>query len=302
MNNLFRDFIEITVVIYLDNILIFSENPKDHPGHVREVLSRLMKNQPFCKLSKCHFHVTTVNYLGIVIFPKGFSTDQIKVEAVTSWLTPRTVKEVQAFLGFVNYLQCCIPNFSTVAQPLHNLTKKDTPWSWDTATEEASQELETLVTNSPVLICSNPKLPYYLETDASEVAMGAILSQRSSNEANYNPHNKELLAIIKALEEWYIFLEATHSPIQVFMDNRNLEYWMNARNYNQRHTQWQIFLSDFNFEIHYQLGKQSGKPDALSKRLDYRDLEQEPEVIPPLEIFALYTPKVQTVQALKSKP
>ncbi|QRW23230.1 Retrotransposable element Tf2 protein [Rhizoctonia solani] len=302
MNDLFRDLINVTVVIYLDNILIFSEDPKDHPTHVREVLSRLMKNQLFCKLSKCHFHVTTVDYLGIVISPAGFSMDQKKIEAVTSWPTPKTVKQVQAFLGFVNYLRQFIPNFSSVACPLHNLTRKETPWSWGNLEEAAFQELKILVTKLPVLIHSNPGLPYYLETDASGVAMGAILSQQgpdnqlhpiaymsksfSGAEGNYNTHDKELLAIIKALEEWRIFLEATDKPIQVFTDHRNLEYWMQARTFNQRHARWRVFLSNFNFEIHYCPGKQSGKLDALSRRLDYVDNPQEPEVMLPPEVFA----------------
>ncbi|KAF8760957.1 hypothetical protein RHS01_00083 [Rhizoctonia solani] len=249
MNDLFRDLINVTVVIYLDDILIFSENPKEHPSHVREVLSRLLKNQLFCKLSKCHFHVTTVDYLGIVISPAGFSMDQKKIEAVTTWPTPKT---------------------------------KESPWSWGNSEETAFKELKALVTQSPVLIHSNPELPYYLETNASGVAMGAILSQRgpdnwlhpiaymsksfSGAEANYNTHNKELLAIIKALEEWRIFLEAT--------DKRC------------RHARWRIFLSDFNFEIHYCPGKQSGKPDALSRRSDYIDTPPEPEVMLPSEVFA----------------
>ncbi|KAF8756704.1 hypothetical protein RHS01_04259 [Rhizoctonia solani] len=151
MNDLFRDLIDVTVVIYLDDILIFSEKPEDHPTHVRE----------------CHFHVTTIDYLGIVISPAGFSMDQKKIEAVTTWPTPKTVKQVQAFLGFVNYLCRFIPNFSTVARPLHNLTKKETPWSWSTLEEQAFQELKALVTRAPVLIHLNPDLPYYLETDAS---------------------------------------------------------------------------------------------------------------------------------------
>ncbi|QRW18711.1 Retrotransposable element Tf2 protein [Rhizoctonia solani] len=273
---LFEDLIDVTVVIYLDDILIFSEKPEDHPTHVREVLSRLMKNQLFCKLSKCHFHVTTVDYLGIVISPAGFSMDQKKIEAVTSWPTPKTIKQ----------LGCTSP-----PQP----HQKGTPWSWGNLEEEAFQELKLLVTQSPVLIHSNPNLPYYLETDASGVAMGAILSQRgpdnqlhpiaymsksfSGAEANYDTHDKELLAIIKALEEWRIFLEATEKPIQVFTDHRNLEYWMQARTFNRRHARWRIFLSNFNFEIHYRPGKQSGKPDALSRRSDYIDPKAELEIV-----------------------
>ncbi|KAF8701563.1 hypothetical protein RHS03_06511, partial [Rhizoctonia solani] len=302
MNDLFRDLINVTVVIYLDNILIFSEDPAKHPAHIREVLSCLMKNQLFCKLSKCHFHVTTVDYLGIVISPAGFSMDQKKIEAVTSWPQPKTVKQVQAFLGFVNYLRQFIPNFSLVACPLHNLTKKETPWSWGNPEEAAFQELKLLVTQLLVLIHSNLELPYYLEMDALGVAMGAILSQQgpdnrlhpiaymsksfSGAEANYDTHDKELLAIIKALEEWRIFLEATDKPIQVFTNHRNLEYWMQARTFNCRHARWRIFLSNFNFKIHYCPGKQSGKPDALSRRLDYTDKPKEPEIMLPEEVFA----------------
>ncbi|QRW26690.1 Retrotransposable element Tf2 protein [Rhizoctonia solani] len=228
--------------------------------------------------------------------------DQKKIEAVTSWPQPKTVKQVQAFLGFVNYLRRFIPNFSSVARPLHNLTKKETPWSWGNQEEAAFQELKLLVIQSPVLVHSNPDLPYYLETDASGVAMGAILSQQgldnwlhpvaymsksfSGAKANYDTHNKELLAIIKALEEWRIFLEATGRPIQVFTDHWNLEYWMQAQTFNCRHACWRIFLSNFNFKIHYCPGKQSGKPDALSRRLDYTDEPKEPEVMLPEEVFA----------------
>ncbi|QRW26408.1 Retrotransposable element Tf2 protein [Rhizoctonia solani] len=292
----------MTVVIYLDNILIFSEKLEEQPEHVQEVLLQLMANQLFCKISKCHFHVTTVDYLGIVISPTGFSMDQKKIKAVTSWPTPKTTKQVQAFLGFVNYLCQFIPNFSSVAHPLHNLTRKKTPWAWGAPEEEAFQELKLLVTKGPVLIHSNPELPYYLEMDALGVAMGAILSQQgldnqlhpiaymsksfSGAKANYNTHNKELLAIIKALEEWQIFPKAMDKPIQVFTDHRNLEYWMQAQTFNQRHACWQIFMSNFNFEIHYCPGKQSGKPDALSRRLDYTDTPQEPEVMLPPEFFA----------------
>ncbi|KAF8752648.1 hypothetical protein RHS01_07613 [Rhizoctonia solani] len=268
MNNLFRDLINVTVAIYLDDILIFSEKPKDHPTHVREVLSQLLKNQLFCKLSKCHFHVTTVDYLGIVISPSGFSMDQKKIEAVTSWPQPKTVRQVQAFLGFVNYLRRFIPNFSLVARPLHNLTKKETPWSWNTLEEQAFQELKVLVTKAPVLIHSNPNLPYYLETDASGVAMGAILSQCgednrlhpvaymsksfSSAKANYDTHDKELLAIIKALEEWRIFLEAMDRPIQVSIIAQ----------------------------------ESSQESQMLSQRSDYVDLPVDPEIMLPPEVFA----------------
>ncbi|QRW17965.1 Retrotransposable element Tf2 protein [Rhizoctonia solani] len=302
MNNLFRDLIDVTVVIHLDNILIFSKKPEEHPRHVREVLSRLMKNQLFCKLLKCHFHVTMVDYLGIVISPAGFSMDQKKVEAVASWPQPKTVKQVQAFLGFVNYLRQFIPNFSLVARPLHNLTKKDSPWSMGQSGGPSFPGTEVSGHQGTSTCPLQPRTTYFLETDASGVAMGAVLSQRgpdnqlhpiaymsksfSGAKANYNTHDKELLAVIKALEEWRIFLEAMDRPVQVFTDHRNLEYWMQAQTFNRRHAQWQIFLSDFNFDIHYCPGKQSGKLDTLSRRSDYIDATPELEVMLPSEVFA----------------
>ncbi|QRW17328.1 Retrotransposable element Tf2 protein [Rhizoctonia solani] len=256
MNDLFRDLIDVNVVIYLDDILIFSEKPEDHPAH----------------LSKCHFHVNTVDYLGIVISPAGFSMDQKKIKAVTSWPQPKTVKQVQAFLGFVNYLRWFIPNFSSVARPLHNLTKKETPWSWGNPEEAAFQELKLLVTQSPVLVHSNPDLPYYLETDASGVAMGAILSQRvaymsksfSGAKANYDTHNKELLAIIKALEEWRIFLEATDRPIQVFTDHQT---WSTGCRHEPSIVDTPV-----------------RKTRCSIQKMDYTDEPREPEVMLPAEL------------------
>ncbi|KAF8753952.1 hypothetical protein RHS01_06575 [Rhizoctonia solani] len=216
MNDLFRDLIDATVVIYLDDILIFSEDPRS----------------------------TQNTQAGPGLF--------------------RVCQLPQAFHSQLQH-GCAPPT-----QP----HQKESPWSWDVLEEQAFQELKALVTKAPVLIHSNPNLPYYLETDASGVAMGPYSA------------NEELLAIIKALEEWRIFLEATDKPIQVFTDHRNLEYWMQARTFNRRHARWRIFLSDFNFEIHYRPGKQSGKPDALSRRSDYVDQPPEPEVMLPSEVFA----------------
>ncbi|CEL61535.1 Retrotransposable element Tf2 155 kDa protein type 1 OS=Schizosaccharomyces pombe (strain 972 / ATCC 24843) GN=Tf2-1 PE=4 SV=1 [Rhizoctonia solani AG-1 IB] len=278
MNNLFRNLLDITMVVYLDDILIFSKDPAEHSNHVREVLQRLARNQLFCKLLKCHFHVTTVEYLGIWISPLGFSMDEKKVEAVTSWPTPKSVKQVQPFLGF-----------------------KDKSWKWGEPEDKSFQELKRRVTNWPVLAHSNPDKPYFLETDALGVAMGAILSQRTNDgrlhpiaymlksfnnaEQNYDTHDKELLAIIKALEEWRIFLEGTPQPITVFTDHRNLEYWQKTRSFNRRHARWQLYLADFNFEIHFRPGKQSGKPNALSRRADHADIPPKAEVMIPDELF-----------------
>ncbi|KAF8753957.1 hypothetical protein RHS01_06572 [Rhizoctonia solani] len=152
MNDLFKDLLDVCVIIYLDDILIYSKDDASHTQHVHEVLRRLMENQLFCKASKCTFHVTSVEYLGIIVSNKGFSLDKLKIQAVQDWPVPTKVKEVQLFLGFANFLRCFVANFSHMARPLHNLVKKDTPWRWDTREQEAFQGLKDAITNAPVLV------------------------------------------------------------------------------------------------------------------------------------------------------
>jgi hypothetical protein len=130
MNDIFQDMLDTKVIIYLDDILIFSKTQEEHGKDVKEVLKRLADNQLFCKLSKCSFHVDTVDYLGLVISPKGISMEEKKVQAVKEWATPQTVKQVQSFLGFTNFLRRFVPNYSSLARPLHNRTHKDAKWEW----------------------------------------------------------------------------------------------------------------------------------------------------------------------------
>jgi hypothetical protein len=249
MNDIFQDMLDTKVVIYLDDILIFSKNQEDHERDVREVLKRLATNQLFCKLSKCSFHVDTVDYLGLVISPRGISMEEKKVQAVKEWPIPQNVKQIQSFLGFANFLRRFVPNYSTLARPLHNRTHKDAKWEWGSREQESFQAIKDAICQKPVLVHPDPTKPYYLETDASGAAMGAVLNQRQEDgrlhpiaymsqsfagaEQNYDTHDKELLAIIKAFEFWRIFLEGTKEPITVFTDHRNLEYWQDSRTFNR---------------------------------------------------------------------
>jgi hypothetical protein len=218
MNNIFQDMLDTRVVIYLDDILIFSKNQEDHERDVREVLRRLTANQLFCKLSKCSFHVDTVDYLGLVISPKGISMEEKQVQAIKEWPVPQNVKQIQSFLGFANFLRRFVPSYSTLARPLHNRTHKDAKWEWGPREQESFQAIKDAICQRPVLAHPDPTKPYYLETDASGAAMGAVLNQRQEDgrlhpiaymsqsfagaEQNYDTHDKELLAIIKAFEFW----------------------------------------------------------------------------------------------------
>jgi hypothetical protein len=200
-----------------------------------------------------------------VITPEGISMEKEKIKAVTEWKEPNTVKQLQSFLGFANFYRRFVNNFSSIAKPLTGLTRKDKKWEWGSAEQEAFDGIKREITKDPVLVHPNPNKPYYLETDASGVAMGSILSQRqddgylhpiafmseSFNDAqrNYDTHDKELLAIIRSMEHWRLFLEGTLEPIIVFTDHRNLEYWKTARNWNRRHARWYQLLASFNYTI-----------------------------------------------------
>ncbi|KAF8751558.1 hypothetical protein RHS01_08347 [Rhizoctonia solani] len=268
MNELFKDLLDVCIIIYLDDILIYSKDDAAHTQHVHKVLRRLMNNQLFCKASKCTFHVTSVEYLGIIVSDKGFSLDKLKIQAVQEWPTPT----------------------------------KDVPWKWHTGEQEAFQGLKDAITNAPVLCHADPSKPYFLETDASGAALGSILSQRQEDgrlhplgflsesfkgaEQNYDTHNKELLAIICSFEYWRIFLEGTAHPITVFTDHRNLEYWKESRTFNRRHARWHLLLAGYNFQIVYRPGKQSGKPDALSRQSDHANIPPANQTMLPNPVFA----------------
>ena len=291
MNHIFRDMIDVYVVIYLDDILIYSKNREEHTKHVQSVLKRLMENHLFLKLKKCEFYTTTVTYVGIVITPEGVSMEKDKIEAIQEWKTPKTVKHIQAFLGFANFYRRFVNNFSKIVKPLTALTQKEKKWQWGSEEQEAFQTLKNEITKDPVLVHPNRDKPYFLETDASGVAMGAILSQKGSDgylhpiaflsksfnkaQMNYDTHDKELLAIITSLLHWRLFLELTEEPITVYTDHRNLEYWKTAREFKRRHSRWYGEIASFNFHIVYRAGKLSNKPDALSRRHDHLDLPKE---------------------------
>jgi hypothetical protein len=181
MNDIFQDMLDTKVVIYLDDILIFSKDQEIHRKDIKEVLRRLTANQLFCKLSKCSFHVDTVDYLRLVISPRGISMEEKKVQAVKEWPIPQNVKQVQSFLGFANFLQRFVPNYSTLARPLHNRTHKENKWEWGESEQRSFEAIKEAICQRPVLAHPDPSKPYYLETDASGAAMGAILNQRQED-------------------------------------------------------------------------------------------------------------------------
>jgi hypothetical protein len=284
MNDIFSDLLDVYVVVYLDDILIYSENMADHKKHVQEVLRRLRANDLFCKPEKCEFHASEIEYLGYIIKADGISMDQKKVKAILDWPVPKTVKQIQSFLGFANFYRRFVYAYSNITIPLTRLTKKTVTWNWDTKCQNAFEALKTAFTEAPILHHFDPELPRVVETDASDYAVAAILSHllpsgelkpvaflsRSLQQAelNYDTHDKELLAIFEAFSDWRHYLEGSEEPIDVVTDHKNLEYFSTTKVLTRRQARWSEYLSRFNLLIRFRPGKQGGKPDALTRRHD----------------------------------
>ncbi|KAI0994988.1 hypothetical protein K3495_g13193, partial [Podosphaera aphanis] len=231
---------------------------------------------------KCEFHTRSTTYLGLIIEAGGIKMDPKKVETVKSWSVPKTGKDVQAFWGFANFYRRFIRGFSLLALPLTKLTRKDTPFLWNIQAEAAFETLKNAFTTAPILAHFDPEKLIIVETDASDYVAAGILSQYDENnnlrpvayfskkhspaECNYEIYDKELLAIIRAFEEWRPEPEGAAHPIEVISDHKNLEYFMSTKHLNRRQARWAEFLSRFNFIIKYRPGKLGGKPDALARR------------------------------------
>jgi len=287
MNDVFRTVIaEGIVVVYLDDILIFTKTEEEHERAVRRVLEILAEHKLFLRLEKCEFHRKQIEYLGLVISENTVAMDPIKVAGVREWPTPESRTDVQAFVGFVNFYRRFIQDFSTIARPFFDLTRSDHAWNWGTKEQEAFECLKMAVTTAPILASPQDLEPFCIEADSSDFASRAVLSQKlpgeekwhpvafyskslSPVEQNYEIHDKEMLAIIHALEEWRHFLEGARHPVEIWTDHKNLEYFMTAKKLNRRQAHWSLYLAHFDFKLIHRPGRSMGKPDALSWRPDH---------------------------------
>ena len=283
INDALRDLLDVTVVAYLDDILIYSKDPAKHESHVKQVLERLANYKLRLKPEKCEWSKEEVKFLGFMIGKNSIRIDPAKLAAVKEWNQPTNVKEVQSFLGFVNYNRKFIKHFSQIGAPLHNLTRKDKPFVWDDKCETAFQKLITACTSEPVLCMFNPKKPIRIETDASDLAIGGCLTQEydgkhhpiayhsrkmSPAEQNYDIHDKELLAIVECLDQWRVYAEGAPG-LNIYTDHKNLVSFTTTKVLNRRQVRWSELLGQYKFKISYTPGKDNGRADALSRRSDY---------------------------------
>jgi len=181
MNEIFHDM-AVVVMVYIDDILIFTMTEEGHDKIVREVLRRLRANDLFLKPEKCFFKQREIEFLGLIIGPNGVEIDPSKVEGITNWPTPTKVKDVQSFLGLANFYRRFVKDFSKIAAPLHKLTRKDQKWEWDSMHQKAFDELKARFTKQPILTMVDTTKELCIESDASDFATGAVLSMKCDDD------------------------------------------------------------------------------------------------------------------------
>ena len=239
--------------------------------------------------------------------------DPAKIKGVADWPRPQNVRDVRAFLGFTGFYRYFIPNYSKIARPLINLTKKATPFHWHTTQKNAFETLKSIMCRKPILQQPNYEAPFFLATDASAYGVGAVLSQEGETnprtkkptqhpiayysstfipaERNYDIYERELLAVLKSLEHWRPHLAATETPVTVLTDHANLTFWKNPRKVNRRVARWFATLQDYNLRIKHVPGKLHAAADMLSRppNADKGEEDNQDVTLLPSELFIRLT-------------
>ena len=283
MQSIFRPYLDSFVIVFLDDILIYSKDEIEHAQHLRSVLDLLRQHKLYAKESKCELFKSSISFLGFIVSADGLRMEPHKVKAIVDWKPPTCPTDVRAFLGLAGHYRRFVKHFSAIASPMTELTKNDTVWHWSAEQQQSFDQLKQAITTAPVLVIPDEHLPFVVRTDASGFAVGAELLQDHGNglqpvafmskkmlpaEKNYPVHEQELLAIICALKEWRHYVYG--KEFRVITDHQSLRYLSTQPNLSARQIRWMEFLQQFEpFTIDYQPGKSNVVADALSRRVDH---------------------------------
>ncbi|KAK1641612.1 hypothetical protein QYE76_059417, partial [Lolium multiflorum] len=295
MNEVLRAFIGRFVVVYFDDILIYSKSLEDHLDHLRAVFNALRDARLYGNLEKCTFCTNRVAFLGYVVTAQGIEVDPAKIEAIKSWPQPKTVTQVRSFLGLAGFYRRFVKDFGSIAAPLNELTKKDVPFVWGDAQQDAFMILKDKLTHAPLLQLPDFNKTFELECDASGIGLGGVLLQEgkpvayfseklSGPSLNYSTYDKELYALVRTLETWQHYLWPKEFVIH--SDHESLKHIRSQAKLNRRHAKWVEFIESFPYVIKHKKGKDNVIADALSRR--YTMLSQLD-----FKIFGLETIKEQ---------
>ena len=277
----------------MDNILVFAETLEDCQERTRWVLNRMKEEDLHLKLAKCAFDQTEVEYLGLIVKIGEVLMDPTKLKTVEQWEPPTLVKAVRSFIRFCNFYWKFIPNFSTLAWPLHNLTKKGTTFLWGKEQDNAFIKLKEMFLSAPVIKMLDTTKPFFVRTNTSLTALGGVLMQKDSNRDfhpcayhsatfspakwNYDIYDRELFTVIQALKEWHHYLTGTEHLVVVIMDHKNLGYFKQPQNLTCWQAQWWRFLQEYEIKWGVEQGINMEPADALSwkDKIDTNDDNRE---------------------------
>ncbi|GKB15952.1 putative reverse transcriptase domain-containing protein [Tanacetum coccineum] len=286
MNRVCKPYLDKFVIVFIDDILIYSRNEKEHEEYLKTILESLKKEELYTKFSKCEFWINTVKFLGHLIDNSGIHVDPAKIEVVKNWASPTTPLEIRQFLGLAGYYRRFIEGFSKIAKPTTELTQKNQKFDWGEEQEEAFQLLKQKLCVAPILALPEGSKDFVVYYDASIKGLGAVLMQRMKVIAytsrqlkiykkNYTTHDLELGAVVFTLKIWRHYLYGTKCV--VFTDHKSLQPILDQKDLNMRQRRWIELLSDYDCKIRYHPGKANVIADALSQK----------ERIEPLRVRAL---------------
>jgi hypothetical protein len=263
------------VVVFIDDILVYSKNEAEHTKHLHTVLQRLRDHQLYAKLSKCEFWLREIKFLGHTISQDGVSVDPEKVQEVMNWKPPTTVQQIRSFLGLAGYYRRFIPDFSRIDKPMTELLKKGVKYEWSQKCEDAFHTLRQHLTTAPALAQPNNTKPFEVYCDASGTGLGCVLMQDNKviayasralrpHEQNYPTHDLELAAVVHALKIWRHYLMGAYCNI--YTDHKSLKYFFTQAGLNMRQRRWLELIKDNDLDVHYHPGKANVVADALSRK------------------------------------
>ncbi|CAL1409480.1 unnamed protein product [Linum trigynum] len=275
MNRVLHEYLDKFVIVFIDDILIYSKSGQEHEEHLRRVLQKLKEEELYAKFSKCDFWLEEIMFLGHMVSGRGVEVDPKKIEAVMNWAPPKNVSEVRSFLGLAGYYRRFVEGFASIAKPITQLLQKGKAFTWDEKCKKAFEVLKEKLTSAPVLTLPTSGGEYCIYSDASHQGLGCVLMQDKKviayasrqlrpHEVNYPTHDLELAAVVFALKLWRHYLYG--ETFTVFTDHKSLQHLTDQKELNMRQRRWLELLSDYDCTIKYHPGKANVVADALSRK------------------------------------
>ena len=279
MNKVFQPYFDNFVIVFIDDILVYSRDEEEHANHLRLVLQTLREKQLYAKFNKCEFWLDQVVFLGHIVSGEGIKVDPKKIEAVLNWEPPKNVPELRSFLGLDGYYGRFVKGFSIIAAPLTKLLRKHVEYKWTEACQSSFEELKVKLNTTPVLASPSGTGGFVVYSDASYQGLGCVLVQHGRviayasrqlrpYEISYPIHDLELAAVVFALKIWRHYL--CGETFQIFTDPKSLKYLLSQKELNMRQRRWLELLKDYDCTIEYHPGKANVVVDALSRKVSGR--------------------------------